>query len=428
LATAKRSLIDSAFAFSVSAAQDPSSPFLGLNRDDQAGVELCGVRLSSAPVMASLAFGATARSLDLDDWAVYGAAGASLWGALLCLAHVDGISDESRLLDAWCIGVRVGVALWAEGRYRQGDRGFDGTDVFGSLACAAACARLLKLDASQSSAAVAIAGSEMGGLVANLGTDVGVLHAGFAARNGFQAALLARAGIYGAADVLEARQGFGEAIFGPADGPLFGLGDALESVTPLSDLVRLRRFPCAIEHQRVIETVQSLAASRSLSSTEISSIRVEGVPPTSEGTRSDVPTTSEEARGSLHYVLARLLMDGSITLADFTPAALAGDGVAPALARIEVDILQRWDARLLQDNPAEASGVSISTSTGDELSLDPMEAAPSLNDSGLLSKWEALTNEQGSQPSEWARRTLDAWRSTKGGATEFSILDAIGVS
>lgn len=425
LALAKRSLIDSAFAFSVSAAQDPSSPFLGLNRDENAGVELCGIRLSSAPVMASLAFGATARSLELDDWAVYGAAGASLWGTLLCLADVENISDESRLLDAWCIGVRVGVALWTKGRYRQGDRGFDGTDVFGSLACAAAGARLLKLDAAQASAAIAIAGSEMGGLVANLGTDVGVFHAGFAARNGFQAALLARGGIYGATDVLEARQGFGEAIFGPADGPLFGLGDVLDSATPLSDVVRLRRFPCAIEHQRVIETVQSLAASHSLSSAEIASIRVEGVPPTSEGTRSDVPTTSGEARRSLHYVLARLLMDGSITLADFTPAAAAGDGVAPSLARVEVDILQRWDARLLQDNPAEASAVSISTSAGDVLSSDPMEAAPSLDDNGLLVKWEALISEKGSQPSEWAQRTLDAWRSTAGGAQEFSILNAI---
>lgn len=424
LATAKLSLIDTAFAFNEAATRSPASPFLGLNRDEETGVEFCGVRLSAAPVMAALSFGTTARALELDDWAPYGAAGASLWGALLTLAKVDGITDELRLLNAWCIGVRVGVALWTKGRYRQADRGFDGTDIFGSVACAAAGARLLQLDAAQSSAAVSIAGSEMGGLVANLGTDVGVFHAGFAARNGFQAASLARAGLYGAADALEARQGFGEAIFGPADGPLFGISDELESSTPLSEVVRLRRFPCAIEHQRVIATVQALAWSRSIPTTAIASVRVEGVPPTSEGTRSDVPETVEEARRSLHYVLACLLAEGSITLADFEPHAVTAKGVTDALSRVEVDILQRWDARLLRDNPAEASGVFITTAEGERLSSDPSEAAASLDASELFSKWDALINEKNSASSRWARRALDSWRAAHG-ASGFSILESI---
>jgi 2-methylcitrate dehydratase PrpD len=424
LATAKLSLIDTAFAFNEGASTAPTSPFLGLNRDEKNGVEICGVHLSSAPVMAALAFGTTARSLELDDWAPYGAAGAPLWGTLLNLAKVDGITDETRLLQAWCIGVRVGVALWTKGRYRQADRGFDGTDIFGSIACAAAGARLLELDAAQSSAAVAIAGSEMGGLVANLGTDVGVFHAGFAARNGFQAASLARAGIYGAADALEARQGFGEAIFGPADGPLFGIDEELKSTTPLSNVVRLRRFPCAIEQQRVIATVQALAWSKSIPTTEISLIHVDGIPPTSEATRTDVPTTPEEARGSLHYVLACLLNQGSITQADFTPQALSTKGIADALQRVEVEILQRWDARLLRDNPAEASGVTVTMPSGEVLSSDPSQAAGSLDSSELFSKWDALINVEGSTSSPWARSMLDAWR-TAHGASNFDVLGAI---
>ncbi|MGA7835492.1 MAG: MmgE/PrpD family protein [Acidimicrobiales bacterium] len=422
LATAKLSLIDTAFAFNEAATKAPFSPFLGLNRDEEAGVELCGVRLSAAPVMASLAFGATARSLELDDWAPYGAAGASLWGALLLLAKVDNIADESRLLDAWCVGVRIGVALWTKGRYRQADRGFDGTDIFGSIACAAAGARLLKLDAVQSSAAVAIAVSEMGGLVANLGTDVGIFHAGFAARNGFQAASLARAGIYGALDALEARQGFGEAIFGPADGPLFGLKDELEATARLSDVVRFRRFPCVIEQQRVIATVQALADSKSIPTTEIATVRVEGVPPTSESTRSDIPETSDEARRSLHYVLACLLHHGSITMADFEPSAVTAKGVTDALSRVEVDILQRWDARLLQDNPAEASRVFVTTAAGEELSGDPTTVAGSLDANELFSKWDALINHEGSTTSTWARQTLEAWRSSRDALGDFSVL------
>jgi len=425
LALARLSLIDTAFAFASSAGSTVASAFL---RPEWRGagdtsIELCGVRLPDAAVTAALGFGAIAHALDLDDWTTYGAAGAPLWGTLLCLADLRQINDESLLLDAWCVGLRTGTALWATGRYRQADRGFDGTDVFGSIASAAAGARLLGLSAEQSAAAVAIAGSEMGGVVGNLGTDVEALHAGFAARNGFQAALLAQAGIYGSDNVLEARQGFGEACFGPADGPLPGLRDALEGGPPLESLLSLRRYPCAIDHQRVLATVESLAAGRSVAVTELDRIRVDGVPPTSEGTRYDVPHTGSEARRSLRYVLACLLADGSVTPAHFTDGALENDRLPALFERVEIGILPRWDSRLLV-SPAEAIVVAASLPSREVLTADPSAAPLALNPAGLLAKWEVLADDARS----WTRNALDAWRSAEQAGTTFQILAALRAS
>lgn len=425
LALARLSLIDTAFAFASSASSTVASAFLRPERAgaDDTSIELCGIRLPDAAVTAALGFGSIAHALDLDDWTAYGAAGASLWGTLLCLADVRQITDEPRLLDAWCVGLRTGTALWATGRYRQADRGLDGTDVFGSMASAAAGARLLRLSAEQSAAAVAIAGSEMGGVVGNLGTDVEALHAGFAARNGFQAALLAQAGMYGSGNVLEARQGFGEACFGPADGPMRGLLEALQGDPPLESLLRLRRYPCAIDHQRVIAAIESLAAHRSMAVTDLHQIRVDGVPPTSEGTRYDVPHTGAEARRSLHYVLAYLLADGRITPGHFTEGALRNDWLPALLSRVEINILPRWDARLL-GSPAEAITVTASLPSGEVLTADPLEAPLTLSPSELFVKWEALT--EGAE--NWAWRALEAWRSAEQAGTTFPILAAIRAS
>lgn len=421
--TARLSLIDTTLAFAVAAANNPSSPLLGLDRDDATGVELCGVRLSPVPVFAALAFGSVTRSSELDDWTTYGAAGASLWGALLNLAAVEGINDESRLFEAWSVGLRVGVALHRTGRYRQDDRGFDGTDIFGTLAATAAGARLLQLDAEECANALAISASEMGGLVSNLGTDVGIMHAGFAARNGFQAASLAKLGIFGARDAIEARQGFGEAIFGPADAALFGIGDELENFGPLADEVRFRRYSSAIEHQRVIETVKSLTKSRSLSPTDVASVRVEGIPPTSEAARFDVPETVDESRRSLRYVLACLIVDGEITPANFTDEALKNADVQKALGEVDVDIVPRWDKRLAEPVPAEASLVLLTTKSGESISGDPMLAAATLSEAELLEKWEVILGAKDS--SSWARRTLDAWRTSSETGSTFSILEAV---
>jgi 2-methylcitrate dehydratase PrpD len=382
---ARLSLLDTLCAVSLGTASELGAKLLACPRGGR--VRVPGTIVCEAPAQAALLFGALAHAQDIDDWAGYGAAGAPVWGALLALAQAEGIGDLPRLIDAYCVGVEVALSLWQAGRYCQADRGLDGTGVFGTVASAAASARLLRLDAERTVWAIAIAGSHFGGVIANLGTEVGALHAGFAARNGLQSALLARAGFYGADDVLEARQGLGEACFGPVNGSLAGFGEVLGRPFKLVGTLRFRHSPCAIDHQRPVAALRHLMTRSGLQATDIAEAGVDGVPPTSEGVRIYAPVSAAQARASLRCSLACALLDVPMLPSPLSDARRRGE-VADAMARVWVQIAPRWDPRLRTDQD-EATRVWVRTGDGEVLSSDPRDEALSLRPDELVGKWRA---------------------------------------
>jgi 2-methylcitrate dehydratase PrpD len=98
--------------------------------------------------------------------------------------------------------------------------GFHPTAAVGVFGSAAAVGKLRGLSADALANALGLAASSAAGLFAfvNGGGDIKRLHAGHAAREGLQAALLAEQGVEGPPDVIEARDGFMQAFaFGRAD-------------------------------------------------------------------------------------------------------------------------------------------------------------------------------------------------------------------
>jgi 2-methylcitrate dehydratase PrpD len=93
-------------------------------------------------------------------------------------------------------------------------RGFHPTSAVGPLGVAVAEAKLRGLSAQQIADALGIAASASAGLFAfvNGGADIKRLHAGHAAREGVQAALLAALGVQGPPNVIESRDGFMQAF------------------------------------------------------------------------------------------------------------------------------------------------------------------------------------------------------------------------
>jgi 2-methylcitrate dehydratase PrpD len=120
------------------------------------------------------------------------------------LQDPDGRDFLAALIAGYEAGLRVGIA-GAGNIFR---RGFHSAAVCGVFAAAATGARLMRLDPDRTQHAFGIAGSLAGGLMAaQEGAMVKRLHAGQAARNGVQAALLARRGFTGIQNVLEASFG-----------------------------------------------------------------------------------------------------------------------------------------------------------------------------------------------------------------------------
>ena len=88
-------------------------------------------------------------------------------------------------------------------------KGWHPTATLGVFGAAAACASLLRLSATQTATALAIAASFASGIKANFGTMMKPLHVGHCARNGLYAALLAREGYTAnTASAFEHKQGF----------------------------------------------------------------------------------------------------------------------------------------------------------------------------------------------------------------------------
>jgi 2-methylcitrate dehydratase PrpD len=158
---------------------------------------------------AALVNGAAAHALDYDDvnMAMPGHPSVAILPGLLALAELRRSSGRE-VLTAFVAGYetacRIGAAL-KPGHYNLG---FHSTGTVGSFGAAAACARLLALDAEATAVALGIAGTQAAGLKSQFGTMCKPFHAGKAAQNGLLAARLAARGFSSRSDIVECVQGF----------------------------------------------------------------------------------------------------------------------------------------------------------------------------------------------------------------------------
>ena len=162
---------------------------------------------------AALVNGITSHTFDFDDThlkTIIHPAG-PVASAVLALAEHTGNSGRE-VIDALVIGIdvacRVGNAMYPE----HYDRGWHITGSTGTLGAAAACARLLKLDTSQTAMALGIAASQPIGMREQFGTMTKPFHPGGAARAGLMSALLAKHGFTASAKALEAPRGMMQTV------------------------------------------------------------------------------------------------------------------------------------------------------------------------------------------------------------------------
>jgi 2-methylcitrate dehydratase PrpD len=163
------------------------------------------------PLAATLVNGAASHALDYDDvnLAMLGHPSVTLLPALLALGeerHASGRALMESFVAGYETECRIGAAL-GPAHY---DLGFHTTSTVGTFGAAAACARLLGLDAEQTARALGIAGTQAAGLKSMFGTMCKPFHAGKAGENGMRAARLAARGFTSREDVIECVQGFAE--------------------------------------------------------------------------------------------------------------------------------------------------------------------------------------------------------------------------
>ena len=162
---------------------------------------------------AALVNGITSHTFDFDDThlkTIIHPAG-PVASAVLALAEHRRSSGRD-IIDSVVLGIdvscRVGNMMYPE----HYDRGWHITGSTGMLGAAAACSRLLRLDAQKTQMALGIAASQPVGMREQFGTMTKPFHPGGAARAGLMSALMASHGYTASPKALEAPRGFAQTV------------------------------------------------------------------------------------------------------------------------------------------------------------------------------------------------------------------------
>jgi 2-methylcitrate dehydratase PrpD len=167
---------------------------------------------------AALINGISSHTFDFDDThlkTIIHPAG-PVASAALALAEVNGNTGR-QIIDALVIGIDVACRVGNMIYPNHYDRGWHITGTTGMLGAAAACARLLGLNADQCQMALGIAASQPVGLREQFGTMTKPFHPGGAARAGLMSALMAKHGFTASKRALEAPRGLAQVISDKCD-------------------------------------------------------------------------------------------------------------------------------------------------------------------------------------------------------------------
>ena len=193
---------------------------------------------SAGPLDAAMVNGTAAHAFALDDVAWGCHPSAMLLPALLAVGEMQDASG-AELLRAWVVGYEVLAELASREPGSLHTTGWHPSGLLGPVAVAAAVAKLMRLDAASTLAALSNAASMSGGVSANFGTTMKAVHVGQVASAGVRACLLARAGVAGSADVLERARGLLATVYGRLRDP----GLTAEDCTTVLEAA-YRQAPC----------------------------------------------------------------------------------------------------------------------------------------------------------------------------------------
>lgn len=210
VARAKRHVLDTLGAALAGSAAETSHRVRSVLQADtaQAAAPIWGTGWRLGLRDAAFANGVAAHALELDDSGGCDHSGAVVLPATIAaLSGVDRPISGGEFLLAVVLGYELGRrVLDACGGYSaHNGQGWHSTATCGTFAAAAAGARVLGLDESQTRSALGHAASFSGGLWAFIhdASQTKRLHAGRAAEGGLTACLMAQAGLQGPAQIFE---------------------------------------------------------------------------------------------------------------------------------------------------------------------------------------------------------------------------------
>lgn len=253
---------------------------------------------------------------ELDDGnkKAAGHAGVHLIPAVFALSDKLESSDENVLV-ALATGYEAYIRISSAVQPGLIARGFHSTGMAGTLACAAACARLYHLNAKGIEDAIALATTMTGGLLSYGDSRPAIkpLNPGKAAENGLFAAMLAASGVQGPTKALEGRNGWFHAVTDEVHNEfLEGSNHLLLHDCYFKLYPSCRHTHCGID--------AAIALHGKVNIEEIETIYVNIYPNAIKLAGIKMPKDQNETKFSVHYTLACALLNGYYGIADMDPS------------------------------------------------------------------------------------------------------------
>lgn len=230
---------------------------------------------------AAFSNGTCAHGFELDDVHLPSVShpGAAVIPAAIALAQERG-ADGKTLMEAIVAGYEVMARIGSTIGSAHVDHGFHPTSSYGTFGAAAACAKILGLDAQHTAWALGLAGSLASGLFqfSISGSMVKRIHAGKAAQQGVLVAKLAGSGFTGPTDILEGQYGFCRVYRGTLAEEDIKWGELTDGLGERNAIMETAVKPsaaCGCLHA-VIEAVQDLKETPAFDASKIEKIVVRG--------------------------------------------------------------------------------------------------------------------------------------------------------
>jgi 2-methylcitrate dehydratase PrpD len=350
----------------------------------QASVLGRGERVDMAS--AALLNGISSHTFDFDDThlkTIIHPAGPVASAALALGEHI-GASGRS-LVDALVIGIdvacRVGNTIYPD----HYDRGWHITGSTGMLGAAAACARLMGLDADRTTMALGIAASQPIGVREQFGSMTKPFHPGGAARAGLTAALMAKHGYTSSPRAIEAPRGLAQTYSTKCDWS--EITDELGQRFEIS-FNSYKPFACGIVIHPAIDGCVQLRNANGLRPEDIERVDLRVHSLVLELTGKRAPSNGLQAKFSVYHACAAGIIFGQAGEEEFEDGIVARPDVIALRDRIQATV----DPAIAED----AVDVTMKLSDGRVLHLFVPHAIGSLerpmSDDDLARKFHGLVD------------------------------------
>ncbi|MBC7778776.1 MAG: MmgE/PrpD family protein [Proteobacteria bacterium] len=371
-----------------------------------------GMSLRLPPRFAAFANGVGIHADDYDDTQlavakdrVYGLLThptAPCLPAALAIGERDGRSGRDLML-AYHLGVEVECKIAEAIDPRHYQHGFHATATCGTFAAAAAASKLVGLPKEALLRALSIAGSQSAGLRENFGTMTKPFHAGRAAESGVFAADLAQLGWTAAPNILEAGRGFFKAAGGGWDDTSIN-GVLGHPWTFASPGVSIKPHPSgSLTHPGMTKMLE-LIRQHAIRADQVERVKV--------GTNQNMPNAlihhrpqnELQAKFSMEFCMAILLLDGRANLPEFTDEVVLRPDVRAMIERIEFGVHPRAEAAgydrmttIIEIEMKDGSRIEGSSDFGKGSPINPMsfdEVAEKFHGCCAFAKWPRTNAER----------------------------------